>query len=70
MIRVQSISPRPQFNYFSRDTVPLIIIQFQSIYCAVYTRYIAKVSSIYFQQEDEDSLARLRGIICLFSLCI
>ena len=23
MVRVQSISPRPQFNNFSRDTVPL-----------------------------------------------
>ena len=23
MVRVQTISPRPQFNTFSRDTVPL-----------------------------------------------
>ena len=26
MVRVQTISPRPQFNNFSRDTVPLICL--------------------------------------------
>ena len=31
MVRVQTISPRPQFNNFSRDTVPLNVIPFRPI---------------------------------------
>ena len=42
MIRVQSFSPRPQFNNFSHATVPLIIITIVevSFFLTVYTVYL------------------------------
>ena len=45
MVRVQTISPRPQFNNFSGDTVPL------NSYQTVYKKYITSLTHLPLQSK-------------------